>query len=181
MEPAHQKVPTQLYRKLCGSYTHDHQMKWNLLFYKKNIALCRHLSLVMDASGSTLIRNDSRLKNPISGLFLYNVLSRRGWNLSKCSTDVEMGRLRVLAEKGQNPRTTWMSYIGGSLTYERSCEKEADEFAIQNESSSCHLRPGPRLTMDERLRSGVWWAVYRGVQDPRGRNGQHNGVHKVGE
>ena len=119
MEPAHQKVPTQLYRKLCGSYTtftHDHQMKWNLLFYNKNIALYRHLSLVMDASGSTLIRNDSRLKNPISGLFLYNVLSRRGWNMSKCSTDVEMGRLCVLAEKGQNPRTTWMSYIGGSLT-----------------------------------------------------------------
>ena len=79
-------------------------MKWNLLFYKKNIALCRHLSLVMDASGSTLIRNDSRLKNPISGLFLYNVLSRRGWNMSKCSTDVEIGRLHVINLK---TRGTW--------------------------------------------------------------------------
>ena len=50
MEPAHQKVPTQLYRKLCGSYTtstHDHQMRWNLLFYMKNNALYRHLSLVV--------------------------------------------------------------------------------------------------------------------------------------
>ena len=72
-----------------------------------------------------------------------------------------------------------MSCIDVSLNQERSLGKEADEFATQNESSFPHLPPGPCLTMDGRLGSGVWCAVHGG--DLFGGMVQHNGLHKVGE